>query len=246
MGNQFCVNGSRSPVVSCGQWWFVSVAGRCDGLVDAPDFLTLEEAAQILRIGRNQAYELARVWRARAASGVAGGGVRPAAAGAQGGVDATGRAGRAAGGRIVSAEPDGCRLRLDSRALGLGYRLGSDTLLVLLDLAAHATDSPEGIVVAASYRDIARRLGVSKDTVGRRMAVLRHAGVVVELAGSRVDRFETRSYRLYLDFAGVTRERRGSGRELPGRRRRRIELGMRCCCRPNAGRCGGLCGRWCG
>ena len=33
-------------------------------LVDAPDFLTLEETAQILRIGRNQAYELARVWRA--------------------------------------------------------------------------------------------------------------------------------------------------------------------------------------
>lgn len=33
------------------------------GLVEAPDFLTMEEAAQILRIGRNQAYELARVWR---------------------------------------------------------------------------------------------------------------------------------------------------------------------------------------
>ena len=66
--------------------------------------------------------------------------------------------------------------------MGLGYRLGSDALLVLLDLAAHATDSPEGIVVTASYRDIARRLGVSKDTVGRRLAVLRRAGVVVELA----------------------------------------------------------------
>jgi hypothetical protein len=33
-------------------------------LSDAPDFLTLEETAEILRIGRNQAYELARVWRA--------------------------------------------------------------------------------------------------------------------------------------------------------------------------------------
>jgi len=33
-------------------------------LADAPDFLTLEETAQILRIGRNQAYELARIWRA--------------------------------------------------------------------------------------------------------------------------------------------------------------------------------------
>ena len=33
-------------------------------LADAPDFLTFEEAAQILRIGRNQAHELARIWRA--------------------------------------------------------------------------------------------------------------------------------------------------------------------------------------
>lgn len=106
----------------------------------------------------------------------------------------------------MPAETGGCGLRLEPRALSLGYRLGSDTLLVLLDLAVHASDSPGGIVVTASYRDIARRLGVSKDTVGRRMAVLRAAGVVVELNEHSVDRFEARSYRLYLDFAGVTRE----------------------------------------
>ena len=33
-------------------------------LDDLPDFLTIEEAARILRIGRGQAYQLARVWRA--------------------------------------------------------------------------------------------------------------------------------------------------------------------------------------
>jgi Helix-turn-helix domain len=33
-------------------------------LGEAPDFLTMEETAEILRIGRNQVYELARVWRA--------------------------------------------------------------------------------------------------------------------------------------------------------------------------------------
>jgi DNA-binding transcriptional ArsR family regulator len=107
----------------------------------------------------------------------------------------------------VPAEPDhSCGLWLEPRALSLGYRHGSDTLLVLLDLAVHATDSPEGIVVTASYRDMVRRLGVSKDTVGRRMAVLRGEGVVFELSGDSVDRFESRSYRLYLDFAGVARE----------------------------------------
>ena len=30
---------------------------------DLPDFLTIEEAAKVLRIGRGQAYELARIWR---------------------------------------------------------------------------------------------------------------------------------------------------------------------------------------
>jgi hypothetical protein len=106
----------------------------------------------------------------------------------------------------VPAEPDLYRLRLDTRALNLGYQLGSDTLLVLLDLAAHAMDSPEGTVVAAGYRDVARRLGISKDTVGRRMAVLRWVGVVVERAEHPLDRFEVRSYLLHLELAGVTRE----------------------------------------
>jgi DNA-binding MarR family transcriptional regulator len=105
----------------------------------------------------------------------------------------------------VPAEPDGCRLRLDARALGLGYRLGSDTLLVLLDLAVHATDLPDGLVVAASYRDVARRLGISKDTVGRRVALLRRAGVLVEHRRC-AERFEARSYVLHLSATGVTRE----------------------------------------
>ena len=99
-----------------------------------------------------------------------------------------------------------CRLGLDARALSLGYRLGSDSLLVLLDMAAHATDSPDGVVVTASYRDIARRIGISKDSVGRRIAVLRGIGVVVDIGGSSLDRFEGRSYRLHLDIAGVTRQ----------------------------------------
>jgi DNA-binding transcriptional ArsR family regulator len=107
----------------------------------------------------------------------------------------------------VPAEPHDYRLVLGDRALRLGYRLGSDALLILLDLAAHATpSSEEGILVSASYRDIARRLGISKDTVGRRLALLRRVGVVVELSDDSAERFEARSYRLYLDFAGMTRE----------------------------------------
>jgi hypothetical protein len=106
----------------------------------------------------------------------------------------------------VPAKPDGQWLRLDGRALSLGYRLGPDTLLLLLDLAAHATDSPEGTIVAASYRDVARRLGVSKDTVGRRIAVLRRLGVIADDRQRTADRFEVRSYALHLESTGVTRE----------------------------------------
>jgi biotin operon repressor len=105
----------------------------------------------------------------------------------------------------VSPEPPPAVLRLDAQALALGYRHGSDTLLVLLDLASRAVDSHEGTVVAASYRDIARRLGVSKDTVGRRVQVLRRFGVVVDQPG-RCDRFGVRSYLLHLELVGVTRE----------------------------------------
>src|SRR3974377_823448 len=97
---QDCVNG-RSP-------------RREDVMVlaDAPDFLTLEEAAQILRIGRNQAYELARVGRAppggpRHGGGArgAGGGVWPAATGAESGTEASGRAGRASWDRSWPLSP---------------------------------------------------------------------------------------------------------------------------------------------
>ena len=105
----------------------------------------------------------------------------------------------------MSAEPSAVVLRLDARALALGYRHGSDTLLVLLDLASRAVDSHEGTVVVASYRDIARRMGISKDTVGRRMQVLRPLG-----CGGRAARvlrpFRARSYLLDLELVGVTRQ----------------------------------------
>jgi DNA-binding IclR family transcriptional regulator len=105
----------------------------------------------------------------------------------------------------MSADPSAVALRLDARALALSYHHGSDTLLVLLDLASRAVDSREGTVVVASYRDIARRMGISKDTVGRRMQLLFRTGAVVERPG-RGGRFGARSYRLHLELVGVTRE----------------------------------------
>ena len=103
-------------------------------------------------------------------------------------------------------------LRLDGRALVLGYRLGPDALLVLLDLAAHAVDSVDGVVVAASYRDVARRVGLSKDTVGRRIATLRRVGVVADQPDRSGGRFEVRNYVLRLDEVGIGLDPASSGR----------------------------------
>ena len=103
-------------------------------------------------------------------------------------------------------------LWLSGRTLSLGYRLGPDALLVLLDLAAHAVESPGGVTVAASYRDVSRRVGLSKDTVGRRIRVLCGAGVLVDWPAPGGDRFEVRRYVLRLDVAGI---------ELDGARARR-------------------------
>jgi Helix-turn-helix domain len=47
---------SRKVVYKCQERGIVTID-------DLPDFLTIEEAAKVLRIGRGQAYELARIWR---------------------------------------------------------------------------------------------------------------------------------------------------------------------------------------
>ena len=142
----------------------------------------MEEAAQILRVGRNQAYELARVWRAT-------GGERGVPVVEFGRLLRVPKAAllRLAGlaeplGTARGPEAAACGLRLDSRALALGYRHGSDTLARAAGPGEPGGRFSRGTVVAASYRDIARRLGISKDTVGRRVQVLRRSGVVVDRA----------------------------------------------------------------
>lgn len=106
----------------------------------------------------------------------------------------------------VGPESGVSSLRLGAQALDVGYRLGADALLILLDLAAHSIATEDGVVGAASYRHIACRLGISKDTVGRRIALLRRAGLLVERAVAGADRFDTPCYLLRLDRAGVTIE----------------------------------------
>ncbi|HUP70930.1 MAG TPA: winged helix-turn-helix domain-containing protein [Acidimicrobiales bacterium] len=81
-------------------------------------------------------------------------------------------------------------------------RHGPETLAVLHDLLAHAEIRGGGLVVRASVRDIAGRLGfISKDTVHRRLRQLVRAGVLRRTAsagrpGSMSSMFE-------IDLAGT-------------------------------------------
>jgi hypothetical protein len=107
----------------------------------------------------------------------------------------------------AASEPMPGGLWLSGRTLSLGYRLGPDALLVLLDLAAHAVDSPSGVTVSASYRDVSRRVGLSKDTVGRRIRARCGAGVLIGWPAPGGDRFEVRRYILRSDVAGIELDR---------------------------------------
>jgi DNA-binding Lrp family transcriptional regulator len=62
------------------------------------------------------------------------------------------------------------------------------------------------LVSSLSYRDVARRLGISKDTAGRRLHELSRRGVLIERTEESCGRFDVRVYALHLELVGVTRE----------------------------------------
>lgn len=100
------------------------------------------------------------------------------------------------GGRLIAFDPAGQALVL---------RVGGDGVLVLFDLLTHGqVVSTDAVVVTTGYRAIARRVGLSKDTVGRQIAALVRSGVLRRLAAQEsADRFPTPSYELRLAEAGV-------------------------------------------
>lgn len=81
---------------------------------------------------------------------------------------------------------------------------GAEAIAVLHALAAGATVDDGRLVVAASTRGIAERLGfLSKDTVHRRLRQLRRAGLI-EALPARADRTEAPAYVLHLDGTGLS------------------------------------------
>ncbi len=102
---------------------------------------------------------------------------------------------RGPGRRVILVSP---------RGQALAYRLGGEGLLLLFDLATHGEPVGDGVRITVGYRTIARRVGLSKDTVGRRMAALVRHGLVVRVgSGPDVDGFRTPTYEVRLATAGI-------------------------------------------
>jgi hypothetical protein len=101
-----------------------------------------------------------------------------------------------AGGRVIAFDPTG---------QALVRRVGGDGVLVLFDLLTHGhVVSSNAVVVTTGYRAIARRVGLSKDTVGRQIALLVRCGAIKRLAARQsADGFPTPTYELRLTEAGV-------------------------------------------
>ena len=98
-------------------------------------------------------------------------------------------------GRVIAFGPAG---------QALVRRIGGDGVLVLFDLLAHGQVAPGAVVVTTGYRAIARRVGLSKDTVGRQIAALTRCGVVKRLASEEnKDGFPTPTYEPRLAEAGI-------------------------------------------
>ena len=98
-------------------------------------------------------------------------------------------------GRVITFGPAG---------QALVRRVGGDGVLVLFDLLTHGRVASDAVVVTTGYRAIARRVGLSKDTVGRQIAALARCGVLKRLAPEENgDGFPTPTYELRLAEAGI-------------------------------------------
>jgi hypothetical protein len=90
-------------------------------------------------------------------------------------------------------------------ALQFLRRHGPETVAVLHDLLVHARSRGGELVVEASTRQVAERLGfVSKDTVHRRLRQLLDAGVLHPVSTGQLPRFERRAYRIDLTGTGIS------------------------------------------
>ena len=105
------------------------------------------------------------------------------------------------------------RVRPESRLLRERLGMTAWVALEALVLAAEP-DGCGGVTVAASARDLARRLGVGKDRAAAALSVLRNAGLLVSIPSSagRSGRFVAHRYEIRLPVSVTTDAVRSAGR----------------------------------
>lgn len=82
---------------------------------------------------------------------------------------------------------------------------GSDAMAVLHDLLTHAERRNGRLVVQASVRQVADRLGfLSKDTVHRRLRQLVRAGILHRVPAEPNQHFQPPTYAIELTKSGIT------------------------------------------
>ena len=169
----------------------VEVLGALDGY---PPLLTIDEAAEVLRIGRSLAYgdgaSLRVVRRSRWHAGAPVRLVHPGAAlGARRAAD---HGPRRAPGRWTASLTSPRRgspvaVTVGPAAADVRRAVGPTAWCALEVLAATPADDGERWVVRSSVRDVAARLGVAPNTAQRALGVLREAGLItaVQAAAAR-------------------------------------------------------------
>ncbi len=149
-------------------------------LDDLPPFLTVEQAAKVLQLGRSKAYELTVEWQCSSGAtglpfvrfGIAE--ARPA-----GGAGPTDRDPRSTIHRRRETSPGGRQMLLigESASDDCAAHLGPLAWAALEVLVAASRDEVDDVMAAATVREVAAELGVAKNTAHRAMRTLRSAGL---------------------------------------------------------------------
>jgi hypothetical protein len=105
---------------------------------------------------------------------------------------------------MADREPIGRVIAFGPAGQALVRRVGGDGVLVLFDLLAQGRVVSDAVVVTTGYRAVARRVGLSKDTVGRQIAALARCGAIRRLGREmNGDGFPTPTYELRLTEVGI-------------------------------------------
>jgi hypothetical protein len=144
-------------------------------LDDLPPFMTVEQAAEVLQLGRSKTYELTVEWERSGGSR----GCRSCGSAARNGSLGSGSPGSSNRRCVTRRPPERISLMmLGSAAPWVRRIVGPVAWAVLEVLAEHSERNRERTVSARSVRGLAAELGLANDTVARALRRLGDAGLL--------------------------------------------------------------------